>query len=61
MKVHDWFDRRSHPTLDALFSVLSRSQSWWPAVELFPSEVGGIVEAKAVRVRERIGSSPNCE
>ena len=46
MKVDGWLARDSHPTLDALFSVLWRAK--WPVIELFPSEVRSIVETKAV-------------
>ena len=46
MKVDGWLARDSHPTLDALFSVLWRAK--WSVVELFPSEVRSIVETKAV-------------
>ena len=46
MKVHGWLVRNSHPTLEALFSVLWRAQ--WPVVELFPSTVRSIVETKPI-------------
>ena len=46
MKVDGWLARDSHPTLDALFSVLWRAK--WPVIELFPSQVRSIVETKAV-------------
>ena len=46
MKVDGWLARDSHPTLDALFSVLWRAK--WSVVELFPSDVRSIVETKAV-------------
>lgn len=46
MKIDGWIDRDSHPTLDALFSVLWRAK--WPVMKLFPSSVRSIVEAKAV-------------
>ena len=44
MKVDGWLARDSHPTLDALFSVLWRAK--WSVVELFPSDVRSIVETK---------------
>ena len=43
-RVDSWLVRDSHPTLDALFSVLWRAQ--WPVVELFPSAVRSIVETR---------------
>ena len=43
MKIDGWIARDSHPTLDALFSVLWRAK--WPVIELFPSSVRSIVEA----------------
>ena len=43
-KIDGWIARGSHPTLDALFSVLWRAK--WPVIELFPSPVRSIVEAK---------------
>ena len=45
-KIDGWIARGSHPTLDALFSVLWRAK--WPVIELFPSAVRSILEAKAV-------------
>ena len=44
MKIDGWIARDSHPTLDALFSVLWRAK--WPVIELFPGPVRSIVEAK---------------
>ena len=44
MKIDGWIARDSHPTLDALFSVLWRAK--WPVMELFPGSVRSIVEAK---------------
>ena len=46
MKVDGWLARDSHPTLDALFSVLWRAK--WPVIDLFPSEVRSIVQTRAV-------------
>ena len=43
-KIDGWIARDTRPTLDALFSVLWRAQ--WPVIELFPSAVRSIVEAK---------------
>ena len=43
-KIDGLIARGSRPTLDALFSVLWRAT--WPVLELFPSSVRSIVEAK---------------
>ena len=45
-KIDGWIARGSHPTLDALFSVLWQAK--WPVIELFPSAVRSILEAHAV-------------
>ena len=43
-KIDGWIARDTRPALDALFSVLWRAK--WPVIELFPSAVRSIVEAK---------------
>lgn len=45
-RVEGWLARDSHPTLDALFSVLWRAK--WLVIELFPSEVRSVVDTSAV-------------